>query len=559
MKLITPYQIKQIIRLNAGGMPKAQIATRLGLHRDTVRSYTKQYPTERDYLMMFPGDDAEDDALPIAPPPDPREAPANSLGLYDPEPGFYADPFKHPADHVYLLTAAQNNTDLHEAFWANLKAYAEYRGAEILVGGFVYRKDAQGQRGQEKAHEDEAVLSDKATKQLVWDARLDAYRADERRMIGPGLVWMGQMNALPTNVDPLSGLTNYSRGDSAVYPHVKVAMRSIATAPGTDPKFLYTTGAVTQPNYIQRKGGQIAEFHHIIGALIVEVTGDDWFARQINATDDGAFQDLDMVVKGGRVTDGHSLFAVNWGDIHERKLTDDTVETMGVILDETRPQYQFFNDLVDAESANPHSADDHLQRYKLVMDLKDDVRVELDQVSKFLARVDRPGTVSVVVPSNHDDMIIRWLKRVNHKTDPRNMRFYHEASLAALDQIDAGEGVDLLKWHLGPKHPNVIFIPPNRPTFILKGIEFGQHGHLGPNGNHRMTAKGYTILAIKINKGHDHTAAIYDGVFSAGVMELEHGYNIGYSSWSRSIVLTYHNGKRTIVTLRGNSYRGATR
>lgn len=557
MNQATPYQIHQVLVQYAEGVSKAQTARNLGLHRETVAAYVKQYGTA---LLFREQTGYEPPAMgaPILTMPRHSAMAPFPTRLIEPvarvqHPNGTTEPYYDR--RVYLLTAAQNNTAIHEGFWANLQAYAAHRGAEILVGGFIYRKNAQGQQGQEKDHDAQEERSED------WDSRLTPYRADDRRLIGPGLTWMGQMNALPTNVDPLSGLTNYSRGDSAVYPHVKIAMRSVPTAPGTDPKFLYTTGAVTVPNYIQRKSGQVAEFHHVIGALIVEVEGDDWFARQINATDDGAFQDLDTVVKDGRVTSGHSLFAINWGDVHHRKLTPETDATMREILDETRPQYQFYHDLIDAESANPHTKDDHLQRYSLVQKGADDVREELRDVWVFLKEHQRPGTVSVVVPSNHDDMIIRWLKSQDHKKDPRNMRFYHEASLAALDQIDAGHGVDLIKWFMeGMGQINsVVFLPPSKPTFILKGIEFGQHGHIGANGNRRPTAKSYTVLAIKINKGHEHTASIYDGVYTAGAMELEHGYNIGYSSWSRSLIFTYPNGKRTIITLRGRKYKGAQR
>lgn len=547
MNQASPYQIHRLLTLVDEGYSIAAAGRDVGLHRDTVRTWVRQWGNAKAYREAT-------GFVPTAAPPPPVPA------MIVPPTQFDTSEYILTRDgtpihdrRVYLATAAQNNTAIHEGFWQNLQAYARYRQAEVLVGGFIYRKDALGQAGQEKDHDATEERRDE------WDLRLAAYRADERRHIGPGLVWMGQMNALPTNTDPLAGLSGFSRGDSAIYPHVKVAMRSIATAPGTDPKFVYTTGAVTVPNYIQRKSGQVAEFHHIIGAMIVEVEGDNWFARQINATDDGSFQDLDVIVKDGRVTSGHSVFAINWGDVHEAKLTRATEEAMIEILGDMRPQYQFFHDLVDAESANPHSADDHLQRYKLVQDGLDDVRAELDRVSALLTRLDRPGTVSVVVPSNHDDMIVRWLKRIDHKRDPRNMRFYHEASLAALDMIDRNEGVDLIKWHLGRANPNVLFIPPNRPTFVLKGIEFGQHGHNGPHGNRRANAKSYTVLAIKVNKGHEHIASIYDAVFTAGAMELDHKYNVGYSAWSRTLTFTYPNGKRAQITMRGQQYRGATR
>lgn len=46
---------------------------------------------------------------------------------------------KRHADRTthFIITAAQDKTKIHEDFWANLNAYAEYLGAEIMIGGFT--------------------------------------------------------------------------------------------------------------------------------------------------------------------------------------------------------------------------------------------------------------------------------------------------------------------------------------------------------------------------------------------------------------------------------------
>jgi hypothetical protein len=89
-------------------------------------------------------------------------------------------------------------------------------------------------------------------------------------------------------------LETYSRGAWAVFPHAKVQLVSVPSLPGRHPAMVMTTGAVTLPNYIEKKAGLKAEFHHQIGATIVEVDeADRVFCRQIGAGPDGSFQDLD--------------------------------------------------------------------------------------------------------------------------------------------------------------------------------------------------------------------------------------------------------------------------
>jgi hypothetical protein len=61
-------------------------------------------------------------------------------------------------------------------------------------------------------------------------------------------------------------------------------MKSVASVKSDPTKFNWTTGTVTLRNYIQKKAGQKAEFHHCYGALLVEVDSTGaWGVRQLLA------------------------------------------------------------------------------------------------------------------------------------------------------------------------------------------------------------------------------------------------------------------------------------
>jgi hypothetical protein len=63
-----------------------------------------------------------------------------------------------------------------------------------------------------------------------------------------------------------------------------------------------TTGAVTMPNYIRKKAGIKATFHHVVGAVIVAVdsSGAFWCRHiQANSLKDGSFYDLDRFICEG--------------------------------------------------------------------------------------------------------------------------------------------------------------------------------------------------------------------------------------------------------------------
>lgn len=63
-------------------------------------------------------------------------------------------------------------------------------------------------------------------------------------------------------------------------------------------------------------------------------------------------------------------------------------------------------------------------------------------------------------------------------------------------------------------------------------------------------------VAVRLNIGHSHSAAILVGVYQAGLCGLlDQGYNSGPSSWSHTQIVTYGSGKRTLVTLIDGKWR----
>jgi len=165
----------------------------------------------------------------------------------------------------YILTAAQNNTHVHDIFWNNLTAFADHYKAKIMVGTFSYNQNHFGKLATKRGTAKDVEHS------LWFDERLKPYLSDQRITLAHGLTWCGEMNIQPTDENPLSGLETYVGPSSVIFPHTKVEMRSVATTHDVPVKFLYTTGAVTQMNYIQKKAGLKAEHHHRYAFLIVEV------------------------------------------------------------------------------------------------------------------------------------------------------------------------------------------------------------------------------------------------------------------------------------------------
>ncbi|MES2384501.1 MAG: hypothetical protein V4593_08125 [Pseudomonadota bacterium] len=483
----------------------------------------------------------------------------------------------------YILTAAQNNTPAHPAFLANLKAYAAAIGATIMVSRFSYNKSSYGAKATKAGRA--PGVSDTAG--LWYDPAILPYVCDDperhgscRWQLAPatgadgGLVWCAEMNILPTAVLPLSGLESYTGAASGVFPHSKIALESVPVIGDRPPKMNYTTGAVTQRNYIAKKEGLKGEFHHQFGALLVEVdlvTG-DWWARQLNATDDGAFYDLTFRVADGAVTRGHRIKAINWGDIHASEI-DPTVRMVNwgashgrAALDVLRPEVQLWHDTFSMRSRGHHELKSFGSRYaKHVAGIDhDSVEREVKLTADLLQLAHRDWCTTVVVSSNHDRHLDRWLEETDYKTDPVNAEFFLEAQLARVKAIREGRDWDGLKWAitwsrgaLGDFEFPAVFLGRDE-SFTICGpdhpVECGSHGDEGPNGA-RGNAANLSKLGVRMNVGHAHSAALRHGLAQAGVCNRRLPYAHGPSSWSISHIATYANGKRAMLTQRGTPAR----
>lgn len=467
------------------------------------------------------------------------------------------DTKRHRAEgRVFVFTSAQNNTYVHKRFLQSLLCYVQYRGAKLYVSPFTYNKNGF-QNGT------------KDNEEYWYDPKIKPYLTSASIEIAKDLVFCGELNILPTAVNPLSGLENYTRHQSSIVPHAKVQMKSVATMKHDPTKFLYTTGAVTLRNYIQKKSGQKASFHHVFGALVVEIDDDgDWFARQLVASNDGTFYDLSEKFTPTRVIGEQRVAGINWGDLHS-ECRDELVfegafsQVTGSMLDTLRPRYQFAHDLTDFRARNHHGINDP---YFLAANFQagmDSVEEGLRKSATMLWELYRPWCETIVVESNHHQALRRWLSDIRGHLDPVNARYWHKMNTYMHECIAKGETPApfehaLRQMGVGPKEATFL---EEDTSFELcpqdegPGIECGMHGHRGPNGS-RGNINSLRAVGKRANIGHTHSAGIMDGVYVAGVSaKLDLDYNVGPSSWSHSHIVTYPNSKRTIVTMRGKKWR----
>jgi len=318
----------------------------------------------------------------------------------------------------FVITSAQNNTDVHPGFLKALETFCEKNDAKLMVTRFTYNKTAFSQEGQEEG-------------QLWYDPAIAKYTFSESAEITKKLILCGELDVSPSAVDPLSGFDNYCQGASGIIGHPKFAMKSLPGLGDDMARFMYTTGTCTQRNYIQKKAGQKAEFHHNYGALLVEVDDNGtFFVRQLAADNSGAFHDLtDKYLPTGEVLKGQRIEALTLGDVHIEKV-DPLMEKVafdpGGILDTLNPKYMFLHDLVDFTARNHHNIKNPFF-WAHQRQLGGTVEGGIDLAGAWLKAHERADRKDIIVESNHDEAYERWMGEADPRLDPDNVRFWHES------------------------------------------------------------------------------------------------------------------------------------
>lgn len=462
----------------------------------------------------------------------------------------------------YILTSAQNNTHVHHIFWDNLLALAGHYKADILIGTFSYNQNNYGKLAV-KAGTVKVVEHD-----LWFDPAIKNYITDKRIELAPGLVWCGEMNIQPTEENPLSGLETYAHQSSAIFPHTKIEMRSIAVPLAVPVKLLYTTGTVTLMNYIQKKAGLKAEHHHRYGFILVEVDSEGrWWVRQVAARKDGrCIQDLNVKVEDGIVMTDAPVEAITWGDLHATMVEPMIVDAAQDMLDTLHPKYQFIHDLMEGAAINRHMRKYDANHEKFAVWLRGLHRVdeELRRTRVMLEKYIRPWCQTIVPDANHDRKWLKlWLREFDYRVDPANAELFLRLQDFMYAEIRRGvltKNVNLMDrafvHETGLKSGAVKFLLPDE-SFTVKEIECGMHGHLGPNGQFG-TPQNLSRIGAKATTGHTHVAGIFHGLYVAGTstkLTKDWDYTTGPSAWTWSHVVLYGNGQRSIVTVKDGKWR----
>jgi hypothetical protein len=449
----------------------------------------------------------------------------------------------------FIHVAAQNATPVHKDWWATLQTMAKALEAEILVIPLRYKNPTSHWSGSQQNAEH-------------WDAPVRPYLWNVNRALNKNIMVLGDLKIQPTASDPLTGADALSHASSGIIGHTKLQMRCIPTPSHRMAKILTTTGACTVPNYTDSRAGRLGEFHHSLSAILVELDGSRFFLRQLHYDAKGnGCTDLGVRYTPTGVSKAAPPLALVMGDTHV-DFIDPAVERAtfgpGGIVPTLKPRHLIWHDLLDSYSCNPHHKGNPFNAIAKRAVGLDAVRAEVNRAIEFVRK--RTGTaVSVIVGSNHNDFLRRWIAANDWRTDPTNAEFYLETALAMVRGTRiTPKGTEypdpFTHWAERANVPGLRVLKEDE-SMILADVELGMHGHAGPNGA-RGSIKNVRRIGVKSIIGHGHSPGIDEGAYQVGTStRLRLEYTHGPSSWLNAHCLLHEDGKRQIIVIVDGKWR----
>lgn len=453
---------------------------------------------------------------------------------------------------VYVITAAVNATPVHDGFWQALRRYAKRRRARIVAVPLRYKNPTSTWARDQDVDD-------------WWAPEVVPYLYSQRVELHPGLELLADIRTQPTAQQPLTGLDALTGAASGILAHPKLAMTTVPTPQSRIPKVMMTTGACTVKSYSPTVAGAKGEFHHTIGAVVVEICDDKFHLRHLNAMPDGSFIDLTHEYTPDGVSRAPRAAALVLGDLHVDFVDpkcDLATFGKGGIVDTLQPENIVLHDVLDCYSVSHHHAKDPITLYAKYKAGRNSV---LDEVRRCFAYIDSRvprSSACTIVGSNHNEHLGRWVRDTDPRKDPENALTWaslYSAMCSAARIGDSGlETVDPFEYLARTelkRYESTAFV--GRGGHRVAGVEVGMHGDRGPNGA-RGSRKALSRIGVKSIIGHSHSPGIEGGCYQTGTSSrLTLEYSAGSpSSWLHTHCVVYANGKRALINIIEGDWRG---
>lgn len=366
-------------------------------------------------------------------------------------------------------------------------------------------------------------------------------------------------------IKPITGLTRIgAREGSYVFASPKQFLDYAPTGTTGKNYTVMTPGACTLPNYfdvktfISKRLSYIANHDHTMGGIIVDVIDDKKFHfRQFQVASDGSFIDLGTRYNSDGSIDEDRPVTLVLGDLHGVQVDEQNLDAFIAQFSGMNIDNVVLHDTFDGQSISHHIKDPGPKASRVYNNLADEL-FETATTVKHIQQELNPSNI-IIVKSNHDEVIDRWISEARYINEPENYRLGHELAIIKHDKsedvLKAGMLLSMSEYveDLEAFMANWIFLQRDQ-SFKVAGVELAAHGDLGSNGSRATLAQLEKIYGDCVT-GHAHSAAIQRKVFRVGTFSLlRMDYNRGPSSWTQTGCLVNEDGSRQLVNNVGGAF-----
>lgn len=443
-----------------------------------------------------------------------------------------------------FLTTLVNGQFVHQGFMGSIKTFLKKNNAELA---FLPSHDpAHNLDNEIEWHFDEEIV------EAGYPIIFDQYDLNSNLHISGIRVNAKQIN-------PTTGLGRISQGQgSFIFASPKQSLEFMPNSNVKLPHAMMSTGACTIPNYKTSRGNSLrtaflAEYDHVMGGLIVEIKDDKiYHFRHVQADSKGNFIDLGVEYnsRSTKKVSGDLIM----GDYHAGEHDEAAVRGNEDLANRVKAKRVFLHDMFNGMSISHHEEHNIIVRAQRAKKNQLSLEKELEITSQEMDRVAGWKSVKeiVMVKSNHDEFLIRWLQDARFNKDPLNFQMGCKlADVAVADKDPLKVGIELVR---PMKHAKKVTWLQRDEDYKIAGVECGSHGDKGPNGS-RGTKKNLENAYGRAIIGHSHTPGILRGIFQVGTTSKLHlGYNVGPSSWVHCSCIIYPNGQRQLINFINGEY-----
>jgi len=429
----------------------------------------------------------------------------------------------------YIISSAQTSSPINIKFLNNIETYAKFIGAEIGIIATRYKNPT-------------SVWKEEGD---VWDERIHKYLTAQRQLLHKDLILLADLKIQATSPNPTSGIELFGDGASCIVGCPRIEMRSVPVLPSQKQKFLYSTGSVTVPSFTDSVAGGKAGEHHSYGFVVVEIEDNEVVhMRSVSANNEGNFNDLIYRIENQSIFK-EEVECLVWGDSHFAKKEKAVTNAFRELCSDLGVTFSVLHDVWDSESINTHNIKNPIVQHQLMKEGKDDLKKELQQMEKELGWFEENMSTTLVISSNHDDMLDRAMVQGDWRDNLKNAEIF----LKMLKLKLSGKANNGIIPYCINKKFNYIQALGINSSYMKYGVELGLHGHKGPNGS-KGSINSFSKLSTKTIIGHSHSPAIKGGCYQVGVAcKMDHQYNSGLTGWAYASCTLNKHGKRQMIIL----------